>query len=87
MLPTRHFQRSAAILARLLTFIGITLVEMVAFPPSASAEPTDDTLTVIVNRDIATSNANLKAILTSERLKLERQVGLSGFVKALREGR
>ncbi|TAJ41547.1 MAG: guanylate kinase [Reyranella sp.] len=42
---------------------------------------------VIVNRDIATSNANLKAILTSERLKLERQVGLSGFVKALREGR
>jgi guanylate kinase len=42
---------------------------------------------VIVNRDIATSNANLKAILTAERLKLERQVGLSGFVKALREGR
>ena len=42
---------------------------------------------VIVNRDIATSNANLKAILTSERLKLERQVGLSNFVKALREGR
>lgn len=42
---------------------------------------------VIVNRDIATSNASLKAILTSERLKLERQVGLSGFVKALREGR
>ncbi len=42
---------------------------------------------VIVNRDIATSNANLKAILTSERLKLERQVGLSEFVKALREGR
>ena len=42
---------------------------------------------VIVNRDIATSNANLKAILTAERLKLERQVGLSEFVKALREGR
>ena len=52
MLPTRHFQRSAAILAGLLTFIGITLVEMVALPLSASAEPTDDTLTVIVNRDI-----------------------------------
>ena len=42
---------------------------------------------VIVNRDIATSNSNLKAILTAERLKLERQVGLSDFVKALREGR
>ncbi|UYN97318.1 MAG: guanylate kinase [Enhydrobacter sp.] len=42
---------------------------------------------VIVNRDIGTSLSNLKAILTAERLKLERQVGLSGFVKALREGR
>ena len=27
-----------------------------------------------------------KAILTAERLKRERQVGMSGFVKALREG-
>jgi guanylate kinase len=42
---------------------------------------------VIVNRDIGTSLSSLKAILTSERLKRERQVGLSGFVKALREGR
>lgn len=42
---------------------------------------------VIVNRDIATSLTNLKAILTAERLKRERQVGLFGFVKALREGR
>jgi guanylate kinase len=42
---------------------------------------------VVVNRDIGTSLSNLKAILTAERLRLERQVGLSGFVKALREGR
>jgi guanylate kinase len=42
---------------------------------------------VVVNSDIATSLSNLKAILTSERLKRERQVGMSGFVKALREGR
>jgi guanylate kinase len=42
---------------------------------------------VVVNRDIATSLSNLKAILTSERLKRERQVGMSVFVKALREGR
>lgn len=42
---------------------------------------------VIVNRDIGTSLSNLKSILTSERLKRERQVGLSNFVKALREGR
>ena len=42
---------------------------------------------VVVNRDIATSLSNLKAILTSERLKRERQVGMSGFVKGLREGR
>lgn len=42
---------------------------------------------VIVNRDIATSLIDLKAILTSERLKLHRQPGLPAFVKALREGR
>jgi guanylate kinase len=42
---------------------------------------------VVVNSDIATSLSNLKAILTAERLKRERQVGMSGFVKALREGR
>jgi guanylate kinase len=42
---------------------------------------------VVVNRDIATSLSNLKAILTAERLKRERQVGMSVFVKGLREGR
>jgi len=42
---------------------------------------------VIVNRDIATSLIELKSILTAERLKRERQLGLSAFVKALREGR
>ena len=41
----------------------------------------------IINRDIATSLNQLKSILTAERLKRERQVGLFGFVKALREGR
>jgi guanylate kinase len=41
----------------------------------------------IINRDIATSLTELKSILTAERLKRERQFGLSGFVKALREGR
>jgi len=42
---------------------------------------------VVVNSDIGTSLTSLKAILTAERLKRERQVGLSDFVKALREGR
>ena len=42
---------------------------------------------VVVNSDIATSLTNLKAILTAERLKRERQVGMSVFVKGLREGR
>jgi guanylate kinase len=42
---------------------------------------------VIINRDIATSLTQLKSILTAERLKRERQYGLSDFVKALREGR
>jgi guanylate kinase len=41
----------------------------------------------IINRDIATSLMELKSILTAERLKRERQFGLSAFVKALREGR
>ncbi|MBS0522290.1 MAG: guanylate kinase [Proteobacteria bacterium] len=41
----------------------------------------------IINRDIATSLTELKAILTAERLKRERQLGLVDFVKALREGR
>ncbi len=42
---------------------------------------------VIINRDIATSLIELKSVLTAERLKRERQFGLSAFVKALREGR
>ncbi|WP_421999548.1 guanylate kinase [Reyranella sp.] len=42
---------------------------------------------VVVNSDIGTSLTSLKAILTAERLKRERQVGLSVFVKGLREGR
>src|SRR5438105_3772949 len=37
---------------------------------------------VIINRDIATSLIELKSILTAERLKRERQFGLSDFVKA-----
>jgi guanylate kinase len=41
----------------------------------------------IINRDIATSLIELKSILTAERLKRERQLGLAAFVKALREGR
>jgi len=41
----------------------------------------------IINRDIATSLMELKSILTAERLKRERLLGLAAFVKALREGR
>ncbi|HEU4908579.1 MAG TPA: SdrD B-like domain-containing protein [Propionibacteriaceae bacterium] len=52
MLHTRHFQRSAAILAGLITLVGITLVDIVVMPVLAVAEPTDGTLTVIVNRDV-----------------------------------
>lgn len=42
---------------------------------------------VIVNVDLERSLGQLRAILTAERLKRERQVGLSDFVKALRDGR
>jgi guanylate kinase len=39
---------------------------------------------VIVNRDIAEAFAEIRAILAAERLKRERQVGLSEFVRSLR---
>jgi guanylate kinase len=42
---------------------------------------------VIVNESIDRSLELLKAILTAERLKRHRQVGLSDFVKSLRAGR
>jgi guanylate kinase len=41
---------------------------------------------IIVNRDIDSSTRRVEAILQAERLRRERQVGLSEFVKALREG-
>ena len=41
---------------------------------------------IIVNHDIESSTRRVQAILQAERLRRERQVGLSDFVKALREG-
>jgi guanylate kinase len=41
---------------------------------------------VIVNRGIEDSVRQVQAILTAERLRRDRQVGLHEFVKALREG-
>jgi len=41
---------------------------------------------VIVNREIEESVRQVQSILTAERLRRERQVGLHEFVKALREG-
>lgn len=41
---------------------------------------------VIVNRDLEDSVAKVQAILTAERLKRDRQIGLSDFVRDLREG-
>jgi guanylate kinase len=42
---------------------------------------------IIVNRDIEASVAQVRSILTAERLKRQRQIGLPEFVKGLREGR
>ncbi len=39
---------------------------------------------VIVNRDKAAAFAEVRAILAAERLKRERQIGLSAFVRGLR---
>jgi len=41
---------------------------------------------IILNNDIEESVAAVQSILAAERLKRERQVGLTEFVKALREG-
>jgi guanylate kinase len=42
---------------------------------------------IVVNRDIEASVAQVRSILTTERLRRQRQVGLAEFVKGLREGR
>jgi guanylate kinase len=42
---------------------------------------------VIVNRDLETSVGRVQAILTAERLRRERQVGLAEFVNHLRQSR
>jgi len=41
---------------------------------------------VIVNRDIESSVAQVQAIVTAERFRRERQVGLADFVHRLRAG-
>ena len=41
---------------------------------------------IIINREIEDSVVALQSILVAERLKRERQVGLTEFVKGLREG-
>jgi guanylate kinase len=37
----------------------------------------------VINNDLDRTFAEVRAILAAERLKRERQVGLSGFVRAL----
>ena len=41
---------------------------------------------IVINRDLARSVAEVQAILTAERLRRGRQIGLSDFVNRLREG-
>lgn len=41
---------------------------------------------VVVNRDIQESVSSVRSILTAERLRRQRQMGLSDFVKGLSEG-
>jgi guanylate kinase len=42
---------------------------------------------IIVNRDLDASVAKVQAILTAERSRRERQIGLVDFVRRLRDGR
>ncbi|MCE2517047.1 MAG: guanylate kinase [Alphaproteobacteria bacterium] len=41
---------------------------------------------IIINHDLAKSVASVQAILSAERLKRERQTGLTAFMKSLRDG-
>ena len=41
---------------------------------------------IIVNREVEESVRNVQSILAAERLRRERQIGLTDFVKRLREG-
>src|SRR5215813_11777796 len=41
---------------------------------------------VVINRDIEQAFVDVRAILSAERLKRERQIGLSGFVRTLQSG-
>ena len=41
---------------------------------------------IVINRDIDESVAQVEAIVTAERLRRQRQIGLSEFVKRLQEG-
>ena len=41
---------------------------------------------IIVNHDIDSSVESVRAILRAERLRRQRQIGLTDFVKGLREG-
>ena len=41
---------------------------------------------IVVNRDIEASVTQVRSILTAERLRRQRQIGLPEFVKGLREG-
>jgi guanylate kinase len=41
---------------------------------------------VVVNRDLAASVAEVEAIVTAERLRRTRQIGLAEFVNRLRGG-
>ena len=41
---------------------------------------------ILVNRDVSVAVAQVKAILQVERLRRDRQIGLTNFVKQLRAG-
>ena len=61
----------------------VVAVRMAKAPDEISHWPEYDY--IIVNYDIEDSVAQVQAILAAERLKRERQVGLTDFVKRLRE--
>ena len=77
---------SAAALEARLRDRAQDAAEVVAYRMSQSRDEMSHWLEydyVIVNEDIEVAEASLTAILTAERLRRERQVGLYGFVQSL----
>lgn len=85
ILPPSTEELSRRLRQRAQDPIEVVEARMAKAPDEISHWPEYDY--IIINRDIEKSVAMVQAILAAERLRRERQVGLTAFVKRLREWR